>query len=565
MQKKQAKAASESTLFLGLLGAIVVAVNVLGVFSHGRIDATDNQLFSLSQGSINLVGRLEDRLEIRAYFSKDLPPPHNSTERYLRDLLTEYRDASRGRLSYRFISPEDDDSREDAERDGIVRAQDQVLKADSFSVQEGYRGLSFHYLGDTRALPRIDSTAGLEYEITQAIKELVSDKETIGILDGHEGPSISKGLSSLQAFLPNYNLKQVSAKEPLSTELKALLVVDPKTPLSETELQNLDLYVMHGGSLGVFGGSRHTDMSSGQPNSGTLDSGLNTLLEKWGVALTNAIVADAQCGRARLPTQLGIPIAVPYPPAPIITFDETQQAHPVAFRLKQVAVPYTVAIKLNGALENRKGVTTTVLARSTADSWRMLGEHIDLSSRERWQIPAYEGPFPIGVAISGKLPSAFAEDSDAASNSSNSPDHSVDDVHVLVFGAGTMLRDEFMPRPGEQGQFFGGNVAFALNAIDWLANDSDLIAIRAKNVEDPSLEVPSTVAEAEAVARDAYEDQDEEKFAAAIEERKSAVAAWESKKSNYRWGNTFALPFAFALFGFIRFRMRRAKKANLTL
>ena len=299
-----------------------------------------------------------------------------------------------------------------------------------------------------------------------------------------------------------------------------------------------------------------------------VDTGLNTLLEKWGVQLNDGIVADAQCGRARLPTQFGIPIAVPYPPAPIIAFDQKQQEHPVAFRLEQVALPYSTEVIVNDSLKSDKSVTTTVIARSTKASWLMRGDSIDLASRERWQIPGYEGPFNIGVALSGKLPSAFtanSSDATAQANAIVAPAVAEKDVHVLVFGGGAVLRDEFMPRPGQQGQFFGGAVAFSLNAIDWLANDSDLIAIRAKNVEDPTLEVPNTVKEAEASAREAYEAQDEDKFEAALEERKDAVEAWDGKKAAYRWGNTLALPGLFAAFGVMRWRVRRAKKANLTL
>ena len=568
MQKRRAKAASESLVFLTILAAIVVAINVLGVYVHARVDSTKKELFSLSKGSRDLVGRLEDQMEVRAYFSEDLPPPHNSTDRYLRDLLAEYRDASKGKLSFRFINPSDEETQKAAEADGVVRTQDQVLKADSFSVQEGYRGVSFHYLGESRALPRIDTTAGLEYEITQAIKQLMGNKETIGVLGGHEGPSLSQGLSSLQAYLPTYTLKEVKADAELPQDIKALLIIEPQTPLSDTELRYIDQYVMRGGSLGIFGGTRKTEVAQGQPNSVKVDTGLNTLLEKWGVQLNDGIVADAQCGRARLPTQFGIPIAVPYPPAPIIAFDQKQQEHPVAFRLEQVALPYSTEVIVNDSLKSDKSVTTTVIARSTKASWLMRGDSIDLASRERWQIPGYEGPFNIGVALSGKLPSAFtanSSDATAQANAIVAPAVAEKDVHVLVFGGGAVLRDEFMPRPGQQGQFFGGAVAFSLNAIDWLANDSDLIAIRAKNVEDPTLEVPNTVKEAEASAREAYEAQDEDKFEAALEERKDAVEAWDGKKAAYRWGNTLALPGLFAAFGVMRWRVRRAKKANLTL
>ena len=571
MQKKQAKAASESLIFLLVLGAIVVAINVLGIYAHARVDSTKKELFSLSRGSKDVVSRLKDHMEVRAYFSEDLPPPHNATDRYLRDLLSEYRDASGGKLSFRFIDPKDEETKKAAERDGVVRTQDQVLKADSFSVQEGYRGVSFHYLGDSRALPRIDTTAGLEYEITQAIKQLLGKKETIGVLGGHEGPTVSEGLTSLKTYLPTFTLKEVKADAEIPQDIKALLIIEPQTPLTDEEMRYIDKYVMLGGSLGVFGGTRKTDLGQGQLSSIRIDTGINVLLEKWGVKVNDSIVADAQCGRAQLPTQFGIPIPVPYPPAPIITFDEKQQEHPVAFRLEQVALPYSTEVVLTDDVKGDPEVSRTVIAKSTRASWLMTGDSIDLASRERWVIPGYDGPFNIGVAVSGKLPSAFAVNSSDADPKKPplsdvvAPERAKKDVHVLVFGGGAVLRDQFMPKPGKQGQFFGGAVAFTLNAIDWLANDSDLIAIRAKNVEDPTLEIPNTVKEAEAEAKEAYEEQDQMKFEAAIEQRKEAVAAWDGKKSAYRWGNTLALPGVFALFGVVRWRVRRAKKANLTL
>jgi ABC-2 type transport system permease protein len=168
-QKNQARASGQSAMFLLLLGGIAVVLNVLGVFVNVRSDWTDRELFSLSNGSKRLVSTLNDRMEIVAYFSPDLPPPHNATERYVRDLLMEYRDASKGKIAVRVVHPQKDDEKQAAERDNVQRVQDQKLESDSFSVQEGYRGLAFHYLGDTKAIGSIDDTDGLEYEITQII------------------------------------------------------------------------------------------------------------------------------------------------------------------------------------------------------------------------------------------------------------------------------------------------------------------------------------------------------------------------------------------------------------
>ena len=50
--RKQTKLRSESALFLLVIGAILVVLNVLGVFGVNlRADTTDAKLFSLSKGS----------------------------------------------------------------------------------------------------------------------------------------------------------------------------------------------------------------------------------------------------------------------------------------------------------------------------------------------------------------------------------------------------------------------------------------------------------------------------------------------------------------------------------
>ena len=105
--------------------------------------------------------------------------------------------------------------------------------------------------------------------------------------------------------------------------------------------------------------------------------------------------------------------------------------------------------------------------------------------------------------------------------------------------------------------------ALAMNAIDWLAQDSDLIEIRAKTVEEPVIKVPQNVRDAEATIRNAIEEQDETKAQAAFERRKTAMEDWNRKKSLYRWGNTLGIPFVLALFGIIRWRVRRARHVKL--
>lgn len=108
-------------------------------------------------------------------------------------------------------------------------------------------------------------------------------------------------------------------------------------------------------------------------------------------------------------------------------------------------------------------------------------------------------------------------------------------------------------------------LALALNAIDWLAADSDLIAIRAKTTEEPALDIPDSVLAAESTVLSAAEEGDEAGVESALSERKAAIESWDSKKRAYRWINTLGIPFLVALFGLLRWRQRSNKKRTLTL
>jgi ABC-type uncharacterized transport system involved in gliding motility auxiliary subunit len=548
--------------------AVAAAVNLLSLFINPRFDLTHADLFSLSNGSKRLAAHLEDQLEVRAYFSADLPPPHNATERYVRDLLSEYETASKGKIRVRYIHPATDEEKQEAERDGVVRTEDPSIEDDGYSVKEGFRGLAFHYLGETKAIAKVDGTAGLEYQITQTIKEMVGEKTKIGLLTGHGGPTLTEGLSALKQYLPTYDIVDVDATQEIAGDLKALLIVQPTTELSDTELRFIDQFVMRGGSLGVLGGSHKVAMEEQQPPTATpTPSGLNPLLEKWGVHIENAIVADEQCGRAEMPTRFGFRIPVPYPPAPMVSFTEEQSGHSVLFNLRQVGLPYPSNLTLVDGVDAQ--IKRTVIAQSSPRAWLMTGESIDMAPRDSWDT----GPRAVrtlAVAIEGKLPSAFAagpvSSPLAAPDSSpiKSPERSAKSVHVLVIGTSYFIQDRFLPPP-QQSQGMSSSIALALNSIDWLAQDSDLIAIRAKTVEDPALEIPSNVKEAEATVREAAQEGDQAKAEAAIDAGKAAIAEWKQKKNTYQWANMLGIPLAFALLGLVRWRVRKARQASVKL
>ncbi|HJK93905.1 MAG TPA: GldG family protein [Polyangiaceae bacterium LLY-WYZ-15_(1-7)] len=572
MADKRNKLAATSVGMLVLTIGILVLLNFLASYTNvGRMDVTGNQLWSLSDGSRRLVSDLEDRMEITAYFTEDLPPPFNSTEQYVRDLLGEYEAASGGKLRVRFINPDDEELQEQAEEDGVRRVAHQVIENDSVSVREGYRGLVIKHLGESEAIPVIQDPTGLEYTITMKIKEMVGDKTEIGIVGGHGGPTLAEGLTGLRDTLPTYELTEVTLDSEIDPDLRALLIVSPAEPFSEDELRRIDQYVMRGGSLGVFGAGTGLEISGPAPTITATETGLAQLLGRYGVEPRSDVVLDWQCSRAPMRGPMGLQVAVPYPAVPIVTFDDAQMEHPALFRIPTAVLPFTSSLAVTSAPE---GVSVEVLARSSENSWRQDPAGVNLQPRHprEWRASGEPGPFPLLVAVEGQLPSAYASSASMSPGAGEgasdieAPAESEAPVRILVAGTAAFMRDEFLPQAGPTGERdLSGALAFALNAIDWLAAESDLIAIRAKNIEDPALEVPAAAQQAEEAARAAAEEGDEEAVEENLEEREEAMASWDRKKTFYRWGNTLGIPLAFALFGLIRWRQRNARRKNLKL
>jgi len=256
---------------------------------------------------------------------------------------------------------------------------------------------------------------------------------------------------------------------------------------------------------------------------------------------------------------------------PMASFDSEQAKHPAAFRLNQVYMPFTANLVLNDNLSGDKDVTRTVLTSSTDRSWLIEDPTIPLDPRrpQEWQMGPHHGPFPLVVALSGRLPSAFKAEAMSSEEGGAGPrgaERAVRDVHVFVVGSAGFLRDEFLPPPDRTGQRdLNSTLALGLNSIDWLAQEDALIAIRAKSVEDPVIEIPSNVLAAEDKAREAASEGDREGTEVALEERKDAIMAWDRRKLRYRMLNTFGMPGLLALYGVFRWQNRKRRRTEVTI
>jgi ABC-type uncharacterized transport system involved in gliding motility auxiliary subunit len=171
---------SKYTKFIAY-AVVVVLLNAAGLTFFKRMDLTAGKLYTISDVSKSVVSTLKEPLTINVFFTKNLPAPHNSTERYLHDLLSEYAASANQNFNYRFydVSPDQGDlSNEKAQNQvlasdfGIRPIQIQAIEKDEVKFQKAYMGLAMIHGDQIERIPTITATDGLEYKLTMAMRKL---------------------------------------------------------------------------------------------------------------------------------------------------------------------------------------------------------------------------------------------------------------------------------------------------------------------------------------------------------------------------------------------------------
>ena len=165
----------------GVYLAVIVLINIAGLTLYARFDLTRSKAFSISEASKRVVSTLSEPLTINVFFTKDLPPPHNNTERYLRDLLEEFALHSNQYFNFRFYNVGSDaggavdngqQNQQLAQGYGIHPVQIQVFEQDEVKFMRAYMGMALVHGDTVEKIPTITTISGLEYKITTAIQKL---------------------------------------------------------------------------------------------------------------------------------------------------------------------------------------------------------------------------------------------------------------------------------------------------------------------------------------------------------------------------------------------------------
>lgn len=512
------------TLFL--IFGILVLLNLLSLKIFKRIDLTSGKVFSLSEASKRIVRNLDDKLLVKMFFTKDLPPPHNANIRYVKDQLEEYRSYSGGNMELELINPKDEEKEMEAQRYRIPPLQMNVLQNDKLEIKKVYMGLAFLYEDKFEAIPVVHTISGLEYEITSIIKKLTSEKiSTIGFITGHGEPTTLEGLTYLnQKLEKEYRVRQINLQElgEVPRDIDGLVIIGPKKPFSDWEKYVLDQFLMRGGKLGLFLDKFDVNLQEGMAQ--PLSLGLDDFLKNYGIKINDDLVVDLKCSQLRVQQSRGlfaITNLVNYPYFPLSTnFDKKNV---IVKGLETVEFPFVSSI--DSALTKEKNLNFTPIVLSS-DKSGSLRFPFDITPFKKFSSEDFDKKnLILAGIISGRFQSFFVdkpkpEPPEKISSDtlflSESPEN-----RLVVVGDADLIQD------GKIGS--KDNLIFFMNIIDWLSQDETLIAIRSKEVTSRPLKKIS-----------------------------------DGKKKALKYGNILGIPILVVLFGVFRWRIRKqAKKRAL--
>lgn len=490
-----------STGSLALLALILVGLVILSetLLSGFRLDLTENRQYTLSEGTRNILGSMEEPVTLYLFFSaeasRDLPQIRRYAQ-WVGELLEEMADRSGGKLTLHRVDPEP-----------FSRDEDRAAEFGLQAVPLGTTGESLYFglaatnsLDDVQAMPFLQPAKEqfLEYDVAKMITSL-------------SHPSRQKiGLLSRLDMQAGYDPARQAVREPwtIYTQLEQAFEIVPVTPggdelpddidllllahpgeLSEALLYEIDQFVLGGGRLIAFldpfpeaaQSSNPTDPMAAMGAGGPSD--LGPLLDAWGVAFdTSRVVGDALYA-------LQVGMGAGSPPVRHLAIlavrgDGFDQQDIVSADLE------SVNFSSSGWLSQAEGAGTTFspLVRSSANAapidaarLRFLVNPADLATGFQPTGDRYA----LAARVTGPASSAFDEPPGEVADATHLASATESGIQVLLFADSDLLADRFwVQKQNFLGQTltsaFADNGNLVINAVDHLLGSPDLINIRTR-------------------------------------------------------------------------------------
>ena len=499
---------SKGAVALVLIAAVIASANLILSNLPLRIDLTGEKLYTLSSGSKAVLGKLDEDVTLKFYFSAssaEMPMAIKTYATQVKNLLKEYELAGGGRVVLESYDPKpDSDAEEWAQRYGV-----EPQNVNPFG-QPVYFGL-VAVCGDREETlaavsPRSEST--LEYDITRLVTRVAwPERPVVGLMTSlkgvlgqqpnqmmmMQGMRPQPGWAAFTELQKDYDLREISAEaESIDDDVKALVVLHPKN-LSEKTLFAIDQFVIRGGRLiacvdpmsvmDLMSSRQQQNPMMMQQPGGDGPSTLGKLFDAWGIGFDTAKMTCDLAAATKL--NAGNGRAEENPAFLSLDKENMSATDLVVANLTQVMFPFAGSLTWS----KTEGLEFEPLITTSAD-------HACLVPRESAQFgmgAMMRDLRPDGVKrtlaarISGTFKTAFPKGPDYVEGSTNAAAKVVASGKgaVVVFGDSDFLADQFCVQVmnsifGQIAQPINDNLVLFSDIIEQYAGREELIGVRSR-------------------------------------------------------------------------------------
>ncbi|MBI3075413.1 MAG: GldG family protein [Deltaproteobacteria bacterium] len=427
--RRSTRYGANTALVLLLVLGVVVVVEAISVRQSKQFDLTANKRYTLSLQTRRLLGGLQQPIKVTAFYQEGGPG-----RQPLNDLLKEY--AHQGaKLSFEFVDPDRNPK----------KAQEYKVTAYGTTVVES---------GDKRE--KVTGTSA--EELTNAvIKATRKGKKAIYCVKGHgEGDPAStakEGLGQLKAALQdaNFEVKELVLlrEAKLPDDAAAVILAGPKKELLPPEVKVLDDYLRQrkGRLLAMIDPDQVP--------------GLVKFLAGSYVVVGDDVIID----------RLSRVFAGDYFTPVVSQYED----HKISKDLRAASF-FPLARSVDVKPPADKKVQAKVLARTGAESWAETNKRLLAQGKAQYdEGQDKKGPVPVAAVVEIKDVAPPETPPGLPPNPEEVKKAERPGTRLVVFGDSDFVTNTYLG--------LSGNRDLILNTVSWLAEEEDLIAVRARRPE----------------------------------------------------------------------------------
>ncbi len=543
---------NRSVFSAGALALLVILFVTLTILSSVflkvmRFDLTENGLYTLSDGTRNILKNMDEPVNLYLYFSEDVSrelPQFRSYARWAGEMLDEFADRSGGKLTLQRVNPEP-----------FSPQEDQAAQYGLQGVPVGTAGDMLYFglvgtnsLDGLQMMPFLqpEKEKFLEYDLAKIVSSLSHPThKKVGLISGLDmQPGFDPATQSMreawvihQQFAQLFELQDIPVDTvALPDDLELLVLVHAKD-LSNNLLYQIDQFVLQGGRVLAFMDPLAEADLGGDPNDpmARMNAGgsstLGPLLQAWGVSFsTDQVIGDRAYA-------LQVSIAQGQPPIRHLGILSVKSE---GMNNTDVASADLQSVNFSSSgwlapLEDASTVFEPLVESSESAApieavrLRFMSNPQDLSR----DFQPTGDKYALAARITGQARTAFEQPPEGMPLVSHMTESDVTGINVVLFADTDVLTDRlWVQKQNFLGQTivnsFADNGTLVANIADQLLGSSDLIGIRARASINPSFgRVDALRLSAEARFRDT-----EERLQGELEETERVLSEMQSARQD---------------------------------